>query len=180
MFRFGRAVSPQRALLGSLRTSKTNIHLAPLSRLFLGSLVNHKQLFRLYEAGPALPRRRPSKVAPRPRQPRLEEALRPNQGRWPSLATPRLSAPEHSEHGFPLPMSRSSTETSPTCASRTPAGLSKPGVSIATTFDRTSTGSVRQPSTPQCPKGRSPLWRWKKPRRASLRPHSPTTNGCSS
>jgi putative transposase len=46
-----------------------------------GHVVNHKRLFRLYKAEElALPRRRPRK-APRPRQPRLEEALRPNQ-RW--------------------------------------------------------------------------------------------------
>jgi putative transposase len=46
-----------------------------------GHIVNHKRLYRLYKAeGLALPRRRPRK-APRPRQPRLEEALRPNQ-RW--------------------------------------------------------------------------------------------------
>lgn len=46
-----------------------------------GYIVNHKRLFRLYKAEElGLPRRRPRK-APRPRQPRLEEALRPNQ-RW--------------------------------------------------------------------------------------------------
>lgn len=46
-----------------------------------GYVVNHKRLFRLYKAEElALPRRRPRK-APRPRQPRLEVALRPNQ-RW--------------------------------------------------------------------------------------------------
>ena len=46
-----------------------------------GHVVNHKRLYRLYKAeGLSLPRRRPKK-APRPRQPRLEEALRPNQ-RW--------------------------------------------------------------------------------------------------
>ena len=46
-----------------------------------GHVVNHKRLYRLYKAeGLSLPRRRPKK-APRPRQPHLEKALRPNQ-RW--------------------------------------------------------------------------------------------------
>lgn len=46
-----------------------------------GTMVNHKRVYRIYKAeGLGLPRRRARK-GPRPRQEKLEEAVRPNQ-RW--------------------------------------------------------------------------------------------------